>query len=42
MVEKPPSTCMICPVIQLDLEESKNSAIFAISSAAPILLSGCL
>ena len=38
----PPSMAWICPVIQEDLSESKNSAKLATSSAAPMRFSGCL
>ena len=37
----PPSTFSICPVIQLDFEESKNAAMFAMSPVVPILFKGC-
>jgi hypothetical protein len=37
----PPSTCKICPVIQLACVERKNAAVFAMSSVVPILFKGC-
>lgn len=42
IVDMPPSTCIICPVIQVDLLLNRKQAKLAISSGVPIFFSGCL
>ena len=38
----PPSIPIICPVIQDEFSDNRNSTIFPISFAFPILCNGCL
>ena len=38
----PPSTAIICPVIQDAASDNRKVATFAISSGVPILFNGCL
>jgi hypothetical protein len=40
-LERPPSTLIICPVIQLESFETKKAASFAMSWICPILGMGC-